>query len=651
MDSNLIKKEIAMNKLSTTILYQIILLLFVSCHDDTKTTMRIAEDNCVELQKVIDSYRVSSLKQKAACFIIANMAGHYTTYSAGIDSFVIQINKADTIIGTGQLKQIWNKMRKYDIAQIKKLDAQTLDADYLTYNIDAAYNVWIHSPWRKDVPFDFFCRYILPYRIEHEQLPPIGWRDSIYNKYYPIIKGVTDIKEAYSRVYNHLLKKMLIKPIGFPYLLNVLSMEHINKGTCLQRSIYIATVMRALGIPCAVEIIDHWANYSTVGHSWVCLITKEGLFTVAERDSIAKKDNPIDASTFFVNVRPQMDFQYNADFKKRCAKVWRLSFEINTSDFNDINADEQVANMFINPYVKDVSCEYNLIKAITISSNEKNRYCYLCTYVTNIGWLPVAWAKKTCSGYSFTDIGDSIVYLPAVYDNGRMKSISAPFVLQGGEKHFFKITGKETIKVSRKYPLIGTYIKNWAELKDGRFEGSNDAKFATKDTLYMVKNIPSFRNVIRLKGEVSYRYIKYVSPQKRRSPLTEIEIWSEDKKLTGRPFSLNTNGAERCFDGNTFTTLIKQQTGYIVGLDLMQPTVIDSIVFFSKNDGNFVVPNDAYELFYYDMKWNSLGSQKSKGYEIEFTDVPKNALLMLKNKTKGREERIFTYQNGEQIWW
>lgn len=190
-----------------------------------------------------------------------------------------------------------------------------------------------------------------------------------------------------------------------------------------------------------------------------------------------------------------------------------------------------------------------------------------------------------------------------------------------------------------------------AELKDGRFEGSNDAKFATKDTLYMVKNTPSFRNVIRLKGEDAYRYIKYVSPQERRSPLTEIEIWNENKKLTGRPFSLNTNGEERCFDGNTFTTLIKQQTGYSVGLDLMQPTVIDSIVFFAKNDGNFVVPNDIYELFYYDIKWKSLGLQKSESYELEFTDVPKNALLMLKNKTRGKEERIFTYQSGEQIWW
>ena len=32
-------------------------------------------------------------------------------------------------------------------------------------------------------------------------------------------------------------------------------------------------------------------------------------------------------------------------------------------------------------------------------------------------------------------------------------------------------------------------------------------------------------------------------------------------------------------------------------------------------------------------------------------NVPTNALLLLRNHTKGKEERIFTYENGEQVWW
>lgn len=31
-------------------------------------------------------------------------------------------------------------------------------------------------------------------------------------------------------------------------------------------------------------------------------------------------------------------------------------------------------------------------------------------------------------------------------------------------------------------------------------------------------------------------------------------------------------------------------------------------------------------------------------------DVPKRALLLLRDHTKGQNERIFTYEKGEQVW-
>ena len=37
--------------------------------------------------------------------------------------------------------------------------------------------------------------------------------------------------------------------------------------------------------------------------------------------------------------------------------------------------------------------------------------------------------------------------------------------------------------------------------------------------------------------------------------------------------------------------------------------------------------------------------------KLSFANVPENALLLLHNKSRGREERIFTYENGQQIWW
>lgn len=47
----------------------------------------------------------------------------------------------------------------------------------------------------------------------------------------------------------------------------------------------------------------------------------------------------------------------------------------------------------------------------------------------------------------------------------------------------------------------------------------------------------------------------------------------------------------------------------------------------------------------------SLGEKVADREFITYDQVPANALLWLKNHTKGEEERIFTYENGKQRWW
>lgn len=78
---------------------------------------------------------------------------------------------------------------------------------------------------------------------------------------------------------------------------------------------------------------------------------------------------------------------------------------------------------------------------------------------------------------------------------------------------------------------------------------------------------------------------------------------------------------------------------------------VSRIEFYPLNDGNFIVPNMKYELFYYDFGWKSLGKKVSYGFELQYDSVPQNAVLLLRNITNGNEERIFTYENEKQIWW
>lgn len=107
------------------------------------------------------------------------------------------------------------------------------------------------------------------------------------------------------------------------------------------------------------------------------------------------------------------------------------------------------------------------------------------------------------------------------------------------------------------------------------------------------------------------------------------------------------------FDGNPATSCRGLEVGYTVGLDLGDgnETTVTKIVFSPSTDLNFVERNHLYELYCFDTEWRLLGRIYSKAESLEFDNVPKGALLLLKDKTGGKEERIFEYIDGRQIWY
>ena len=68
-------------------------------------------------------------------------------------------------------------------------------------------------------------------------------------------------------------------------------------------------------------------------------------------------------------------------------------------------------------------------------------------------------------------------------------------------------------------------------------------------------------------------------------------------------------------------------------------------------DSNNIRVGDMYELRYWQEGWQSLGRMSAESDTLVYRDVPAGALLWLHNHSGGREERIFTYENGKQVWW
>ena len=110
---------------------------------------------------------------------------------------------------------------------------------------------------------------------------------------------------------------------------------------------------------------------------------------------------------------------------------------------------------------------------------------------------------------------------------------------------------------------------------------------------------------------------------------------------------------EAVFDGDPLTFYdAKEAIGAWAGLDFGEPKQITSIHYIFRNDDNSIRIDDEYELFYWDNnKWATLGKRIAQSDTLNFSKCPQNALFLLHNHSRGKEERIFTYENGKQVWW
>ena len=66
-----------------------------------------------------------------------------------------------------------------------------------------------------------------------------------------------------------------------------------------------------------------------------------------------------------------------------------------------------------------------------------------------------------------------------------------------------------------------------------------------------------------------------------------------------------------------------------------------------RNDGNCVEVGDIYQLLVYDKgRWNTLAWIRAKDTKLVLKNIPSGGLYLLRDRTKGKEERIFTYDDN-----
>ena len=89
-----------------------------------------------------------------------------------------------------------------------------------------------------------------------------------------------------------------------------------------------------------------------------------------------------------------------------------------------------------------------------------------------------------------------------------------------------------------------------------------------------------------------------------------------------------------------------------IGFDFGKPVAINKVIYIRRGDGNDVMPGDEYELHYWaGDKWHKHDSKIANGIYVDFTDVPVDRLYYIKGISRGSQDRIFLYKDGEIRWY
>lgn len=606
-----------------------------------------------DVLKHYSRYASDSLKYKAALFLIDNMSEHTSPDGVALKHFIQLAHTMERTRGTRQLQQAWLTSRKEGKTYWLP-DSSVVTSQYLIENIDEAISSWKLAAWHDKISFRHFCRYILPYRINDEHIGK-SWRKQLREQYSEIIDGVTDMAKAFAMVKDSIFKVIELSNPFCEYNLDPLTCTEIGRAECGQRCILLAAVLRALGIPAAVDVTPMWADYSQKGHGWVSVVMEDGkTYTVFENDSIAKPFNPIDASSFFQKYKAA-EYPVNIKTGKTPVKVYRMCYE----HINKVNETDPY--ILATPFIDDVSKEYGLSSKITLDTDTTSTV-YLYCYMSARDWTPIAKAESANGMVTFNDVGRGSVCIAMNYANGVRKALSVPILVgnNGIEKLFAPNQSIcESITIDRKYPLCSYTTDTWGAMKGGVFEGSMAPDFKEIDTLAVITSMPYYMTTLKGVSKKINRYLRYHAPKNNRSSLAELRFYTtdalgNDKLLIGThsAYGVDTTQIEDVFDNNPSTTCKGQKVRYTITLDLGEGNeqVVSKILFCPSTDLNFVEKGHLYELYYFDTKWRLIGREYSKGDKLTFNHVPSNAILLLKDRNGGKEERIFEYTHGKQIW-
>lgn len=472
-------------------------------------------------------------------------------------------------------------------------------------------------------------------------------------KWKIIKKGANPYAKSFFKIGNVLSEGLRVKDVmsQFEFIHNrgtispkLSSLCKYRTGICQDEASYTVALSRHLGIPTAIDFTPHWGNRPN-NHTWCVLIMSNGK-----------------ATPFYMGFAPGDTAQFTHSYLK--PKIYRRRFEVNREIINDLKSENSVPDLFRNPNFVDVTDEYYETTDVERDIPSVFRYsdiAYICVNDKE-EWIPVDYGKISWGKVKFRSMGRNILYNVGIWWKNKIVPIGNPFIIKNDgtiREIVCDKNRKQTMTLYRKYPFFARFDEFNNRMGLGRFEGSNTMDFSTCDLLYTHNGATEgcWYETILKPSRHTYKYLRYLGYQGSFCNVNEIEFYNnKGKKLIGK--IIGTQGTDKqtkemVFDGDVLTGFNGiSPDGHWVGLELHQPSDVSKIRYMPRNDGNCVEVGDKYQLLVYDNgKWRTLAWIRARDTKIVLKNMPSNGLYLLRDRTKGSEERVFTYESGKQVWW
>ena len=428
---------------------------------------------------------------------------------------------------------------------------------------------------------------------------------------------------------------------GYP-LLSASTIHSMPFGDCADYGALAVALLRSHSIAAVTDYLPQWGK-GYMGHFWFGFLNDNGAFLCAP---YGMDSNP--GEIFYPYAQIPKIFRYTYSHNGRADRYLR------TTSFNPAN---------VSPFQQDVTDQYIATSdlKVPLTVRPDGRWVYIAAF-DNSGWNIVDFGKRRGRSGHFQKMGRQMAYIVYGISDGDIIPVSDPFILESnGAVRYMRAdtTVRRQVILTRKTFLKEHVARVESRLIGAKVQASDYEDFRTAETLYVIDSM-IFPDQVPLKASKKYKYWRLLSADNSYGSISELQFFleGEDAPVQGRIIGTPGNGywwvIHNVFDGNWLTAYDgdKQADGNWYGLAFDKPVCVDRVRCVPRTDDNLIHHGDLYELRYWSPDgWKIIGQQVAREKYLVFDDVPDNAILWLRDLTQGKEERIFTYENGRQVWW